>query len=288
MIKAKNLSDEHLAVLFSFSKSLRFWLPFSLVVYAVATGLKITLPMLLLNGLIAFLTICLGHCVGLHRYVVHQSFEAPPFMKPVFLLLAALCGFGGPLGWIEFHALRDYWQCEPIAPKAIKYQNGMWTDFFFTLHCKVEPTSDVHLNMLPPGLLKDKWVLFFERHWLSMNLVVAGVIWWVWSFDMMVYFVALRASVGLFMHWLVAYIVHVWGHKEYQIAGASEEGRNHLILGWLTFGEAFHNNHHRFPGSASAGLKKVEFDLGYKVIKALELVGLAHNVKLSEDHYSHR
>lgn len=285
MMILKSLSDQDLKVELSFVKSLQLWLPLGLSIYCIPQIINLPLQITAVNAVFAFVTICLGHCVGLHRQVVHRSFKTPDFMRPVFLLLAALCGFGGPLKWIKFHALRDYWQSQPNAPIAIKYESGMWADFLVTLHCKVSPESDIHLSMLPADLVDDKWVLFFEKAWLPLNLLAAGLIYSLSSFEVMVYLVALRAGVGLFMHWLVAYVVHVWGHKAYELEGVSEEGRNQLVLGWFTFGEAYHNNHHKFPWSASAGLRRVEFDLGYQVIKLLRFVGLAYDVKLSGDHY---
>lgn len=286
MMTLKSLSDQELRVEFSVIKSLQLWVPLGLALYFIPQIVSLPMGFTVVNAALAFLTICLGHCVGLHRQIVHRSYKTPDFMRPVFLLLAALCGFGGPLKWIKFHALRDYWQSQPNAPRAIKYDTGIWADFLVTLHCKVTPRSDFHLSMLPEGLVEDKWVLIFEKAWLPLNLLVAALICFLSSFEVMVYLVALRAGVGLFMHWLVAYIVHVWGHKTYELEGVSEEGRNQLVLGWLTFGEAYHNNHHKFPWSASAGLRRVEFDLGYVVIKALEKIGLAYDLRLSEEHFS--
>jgi stearoyl-CoA desaturase (delta-9 desaturase) len=48
----------------------------------------------------------------------------------------------------------------------------------------------------------------------------------------------------------------------------------------LSFGEAFHNNHHQFPTSARAGLEWWEFDLCWLFIRGLELLGLAWDVKV--------
>jgi len=46
----------------------------------------------------------------------------------------------------------------------------------------------------------------------------------------------------------------------------------------LSFGEAWHHNHHAFPSSAYHGLKRWEIDLSGLVISALEKIGLAWDV----------
>ena len=45
-------------------------------------------------------------------------------------------------------------------------------------------------------------------------------------------------------------------------------------------GEAWHNNHHAFPGSARIGLYPGQHDWGYVLIRMLERVGLVWSVVL--------
>jgi len=45
-----------------------------------------------------------------------------------------------------------------------------------------------------------------------------------------------------------------------------------------SFGESWHNNHHAFPTSAKFGLRWWEIDLGYIVIRSLNMIGLAWDI----------
>lgn len=47
-------------------------------------------------------------------------------------------------------------------------------------------------------------------------------------------------------------------------------------------GEAWHNNHHAFPGSARIGLYPGQSDWGYAVIAALARLGLVWDVTTPE------
>ena len=58
-----------------------------------------------------------------------------------------------------------------------------------------------------------------------------------------------------------------------------DNSRNSSLLGLLVWGEGWHNNHHAFPSSAAFGLKRREIDFGYWLIRLLEKLGLAWDVK---------
>jgi stearoyl-CoA desaturase (delta-9 desaturase) len=49
-----------------------------------------------------------------------------------------------------------------------------------------------------------------------------------------------------------------------------------------TMGEAWHNNHHAFPGSARIGLYPGQSDWGYGFIRLLERLGLAWDIVLPQ------
>ena len=63
------------------------------------------------------------------------------------------------------------------------------------------------------------------------------------------------------------------------------DGRNVRGLGLITFGEAWHNNHHAFPRSARMGHGPDQLDPGWLFIRLLMLTGLAKNVNVP-DHIS--
>ena len=58
----------------------------------------------------------------------------------------------------------------------------------------------------------------------------------------------------------------------------SDESRNLAWLSLLSFGEAWHNNHHAFPTSARHGLRRYQLDPSAWTIWALERLGLAWDV----------
>jgi stearoyl-CoA desaturase (delta-9 desaturase) len=71
--------------------------------------------------------------------------------------------------------------------------------------------------------------------------------------------------------------LHMFGMRPFKMR--DNHSHNSVLLGILTWGEGWHNNHHAFPYAASFGLKWYEIDSGYWVILALEAVGLVWDVK---------
>ena len=70
-------------------------------------------------------------------------------------------------------------------------------------------------------------------------------------------------------------LCHVFGRRAYE---TKDESRNLPWLAPLSFGEAWHNNHHAFPTSAAHGLERRQIDPAAAVIGGLERVGLAWDV----------
>ena len=57
-----------------------------------------------------------------------------------------------------------------------------------------------------------------------------------------------------------------------------------MLVALVSFGEGWHNNHHAFEYSPRHGFEWWQIDIGWFIIRFLEALGLATNVKLSEAH----
>lgn len=89
--------------------------------------------------------------------------------------------------------------------------------------------------------------------------------WWMWLFLPLTF--AMGAMQGIAVNWWA----HKYGYENFQLTNTS---KNILPLDVLFIGEAYHNNHHRFPGRANNAIKWFEFDLTYLVMKAMNRAGI--------------
>jgi len=224
------------------------------------------------------LTLCLGHSIGLHRGIIHEAFETSKTFRNVLVTLFIFTGLGGPLSWIRVHYLRDYWQNQPESPDYFAYRHGLLRDFYWNLHLTYVPTQAERVE-IPHELAEDRWLRFFERTWPLYTIALSGLFALVGGWELVVVAVCMRVSAGILGHWFIGIVAHKWGYMRYAIEGAAEEGRNTFVLGLISFGEGFHNNHHAFPSSARMGHAWWELDLGWLAIRVFERLGLVWDVR---------
>jgi stearoyl-CoA desaturase (delta-9 desaturase) len=76
---------------------------------------------------------------------------------------------------------------------------------------------------------------------------------------------------------MVNSVTHIVGTKRFK---TDDESRNSWWVALLTFGEGWHNNHHRWPFSARQGMYWWELDLTYLMLRGLEKLGLVWDLKV--------
>ena len=126
------------------------------------------------------------------------------------------------------------------------------------------------------GIILATWVMFFGAGFASAlasgNSVAEAL---QFGLSLLVWGVFLRTVVVWHITWSVNSITNMWGYQSYD---TGEESRNNVLIGFLSNGEGWHNNHHADPRSARHGHKWWEFDLTYLSLRGLALLGLAHKI----------
>jgi fatty-acid desaturase len=226
-------------------------------------------------------TVCLGHSLGMHRRLIHRSFDCPLWLERLLVYLGTLVGMAGPFGMVRQHDIRDWAQRKPSCHAYLAHRSGIWRDGLWQLHCELTLAHPPRLEF-ERRVAADRFYRFIDRTfmaqqlpWAVLFLAVGGVPWVIWG-------IAMRVAASLTGHWLVGYFAHNRGPRSWHIEGAGVQGYNVRYCGLITMGEAWHNNHHAFPGSARLGLRPGETDPGWWVLTALSRLGLVWNVRTPE------
>jgi fatty-acid desaturase len=228
---------------------------------------------------LTIITVCAGHSVGMHRLLVHRTFETPLWLEHMLVWLGTLVGMAGPISVFDIHEIRDWHQHQTVCPPHPAHSAGFWQDGWWQLHCRFALTHPPRL-IVEDRVTQDRFYRFVERSWRLQQLPLALVLWalggWAWVF----WGISVRILLSLTGHWAVVHFSHNRGHQSWHVDGLPVQGYNLPRLGLVTFGEAWHGNHHAFPHSARHGIERGQTDPGYLFIRALAALGLARNIRL--------
>lgn len=225
-------------------------------------------------------TLLLGHSVGYHRRLIHKSFGCPPWLERLLVWFGALVGMSGPFAIIRTHDLRDWAQRRADCHPYLSHANRPATDAWWQLHCRLELDSPPRFDLGRIG--RDPFYRVLEASWMAQQLPVAALLYWAGGWGFVVWGVCARVFVCVHGHWLVGHLAHNRGPQSWIVADAGVQAHDVPWAGLITMGEAWHNNHHAFPGSAKIGLYPGQSDLGYAFIRLLERAGLAWDVRTPE------
>ena len=231
-------------------------------------------------------TLCAGHSVGMHRRLIHNSFECPLWLEHVCVYLGVLVGMAGPIGMMRIHDMRDWAQRQPDCHDYFAHRASFWRDAWHQLHCELVLDRPPAFR-LERRVAEDRVHAFMERYWMAhqlpwalLFLAIGGLPWLVWG-------ICARVTVCVTGHWLVGHFAHREGGMTWKVEGACVQGYDVRIAGLISMGESWHNNHHAFPGSAKLGLEPGQVDPGWWLLCTLRRLGLAWNFVLPE-HLPHR
>lgn len=239
-------------------------------------------PALLLFLVSTAIVLLLGHSLGSHRKLVHDSYQCPRWLEYTFVYLGLQVGLAGPIGLLRQHEMRDYAQRLPECHAYLRHGRAFWIDAWWQLCC------ELRLKRVPEILLEervggDRFFRWLERTWMAQHIpwAILFYCWGGWAF--VCWGVCARVTAGVFGHWIIGYLAHNHGEMERIVVGAAVQGRNIRFTSLITMGECWHNNHHAFPGSARLGLRPGEWDPGWWVLSGLERLGLVWAIRLPAD-----
>ena len=228
----------------------------------------------------------LGITVGFHRLFTHRSFTAPPAVRGTLAILGSAAIEGPIVSWVADHRKHHAFADEHGDPHSPHEHGGVLRGLLHAhvgwlfLHDQRGSHERYARDLLDDPLIARINRLFFV--WALGGLVAAFALGWLIGGSLTTALTGLLwgGAVRMLLLHHVTYsinsICHVFGRRAYDTTDKSGN------VGWLavlSFGESWHNNHHAFPTSAHHGLRRHQIDVSALVIRGLERVGLASDVK---------
>jgi len=208
---------------------------------------------------------------GYHRYFAHRSYRVS---RPVQLLLAfggTTAAQKGPLWWAAHH--RAHHRRTDRPGDVHSPADGFWWSHVGWILSDRHKRADERLVADLAAFPELRWL---DRHDWVGPWTLAGVSYLVAGWSGLV--IGFFGSTVAVWHatFLVNSAAHVFGRRRYDTPDTS---RNSLPVAFVTFGEGWHNNHHRYPAAARQGHAWWELDLTYLVLRGLAAVGVVHDLR---------
>jgi stearoyl-CoA desaturase (Delta-9 desaturase) len=232
----------------------------------------------------------LGVTVGFHRLFTHRAFATKRWLRGLFAIAGSVAIEGPVISWVADHRKHHAFADQPGDPHSPHVDHGVG------LRGALRGLAHAHMGWLflhtqrgarkryAPDLLADPVVRWVDRTfvvWALGGMAAAFGLGWLigGTFTAALTGLLWGGAVRLLVLHHVTYSInslcHFFGRKRFD---TGDESRNLAWLSILSFGEAWHNNHHAFPTSAAHGLRWWELDVSSLVIRGLERVGLAWDV----------
>ncbi|MBA2740513.1 MAG: acyl-CoA desaturase [Actinobacteria bacterium] len=241
-----------------------------------------------------FYVVCaFGTTIGFHRYFTHRGFEARLPVKIALGVLGSMTVQGPISQWVtdhrKHHALSDK-PGDPHSPH-VGHGDGALGALRGFAHAHMGwMFSNLGMEQgreYGKDLYEDRVVRWIDRLylvWVVLTLGLPFLIGYLAGGGSIALGIEAMVWGGLFRIFLYQHatfsvnsICHMFGRREYR---TRDEARNNWIVALFVFGEGWHNNHHAFPASARHGLGRLQFDVSWWTIRALEKLGLVWNVRV--------
>jgi stearoyl-CoA desaturase (Delta-9 desaturase) len=233
----------------------------------------------------------LGITVGFHRLFTHRSFTVGTPLRVFWAVAGTMAVEGSVIHWVathrRHHAYADTYG-DPHSPHLVEETGirgtlrGLWhahAGWFF------QP-GGIDQKAWAPDLLKDPALVRVEKAapWIIVGSIVApaiigGLVTMSWAGAATAFLWGSLVRIFVLHHitWSINSICHFYGAQPFD---SRDESVNNWPLSVVSFGESWHNNHHAFPTSARHGLLRGQVDASWRVIRTLEQLGLARDVRL--------
>jgi stearoyl-CoA desaturase (delta-9 desaturase) len=231
----------------------------------------------------------LGITIGYHRYFTHGSFKAPRGVKIALALLGSMAIQGSINQWVADHRKHHQFSDEigdPHSPWRFgTSRRAIAKGLVFAHMGWLFSEEQATVEQYAPDIRDDQDLQRINRAFplmvaisIALPGVIGGLITMSWLGFLTGLFWGGIVRIALVHHvtWSINSICHVFGKRPFKNRDLSSN------VAWLavpSFGESWHNLHHADPTCARHGVLKGQIDPSARVIRALELTGLASDVR---------
>lgn len=231
------------------------------------------------NFVVMFVLTSVCVTAGYHRYFSHKSYECSKAVRLFYLVFGAAAVENSILNWASDHRYHHRFVDQEEDPYNI-LKGGLYAHMGWIFFKDTRDHERRFSNV--PDLMKDPLVLWQHRWYLPLVVIftfalptwlgllygrpVGGLLWGGF----------LRVVLVHHTTFFINSLAHLYGSRPYSL---KDTARDSWWLAPLTFGEGYHNFHHKFQADYRNGIRWWQFDSTKWWINLLTWTGQAWKLK---------
>jgi len=214
---------------------------------------------------------------GYHRLFAHRAYQTNGVMKFIYLFLASAQFQGSALKWCSDHRRHHKFVDTDEDPYSIK--KGFFYAHIGWLLLKEDPAKKYPFEK---DLERDPMIAFQHKYYIPLAFF-AGFIFPMSIGAFMgsplaglIYAGIVRVVITQHTTFFINSLAHTWGRRPFD---AENSATDSLIVAFFTYGEGYHNFHHRFQGDYRNGIRWFDWDPNKWLIRTLSFFGITRQLK---------
>ena len=244
--------------------------------YIYYNGIVWQEPVLLIIG---WFLAGMGITIGYHRFFAHKSFKTYPLFEWLLMIFGSMALQNTILNWCSDHRRHHKKLDTKDDPYSI-------TEGFLHAHIGwVVKKNDYKIDGVDD--LKEKSSVKFQtKYYWSMALLLSFVIPFLIGllfgrpFGGFLWGGVLRVTLVHHFTFFINSLCHFIGKRPYQM---NTSARDSWLMALFTFGEGYHNYHHKFQWDYRNGIKWYSFDPSKWIIKSLSYFNITYNLRKASE-----
>ena len=271
------------------------WVPTIGTVIAIATAFVWGIGPLEIGLLIGMYVVTMaGVEVSFHRQLSHKAFESKAWLRYALAVAGCMAAQGGPIYWVATHRRHHAHSDRPEDPHSPHYRIGKTGDermsrlqgLWYAQVGNMVQGLPTNCTLFARDMIRDPMISQIDRHyrlWIALGLVIPAVLGgaiagtWLGALNGLLWGGFVRMFIVHHIYYANGSFSHMYGGRPYDNKDFST---NNPVFAVPTFGSAYQNNHHAFPGSALLGFRWYQPDVGMGFIRVFRWLGLAWNVNV--------
>ncbi|MBI3563840.1 MAG: fatty acid desaturase [Elusimicrobia bacterium] len=231
------------------------------------------------NFAVMFVLTSVSVTAGYHRYYSHRSFECSKPVQLFFLVFGAASVENSVLNWGSDHRYHHRYVDRDGDPYDIT-KGGFYAHMGWIFFKDTRDRNRRFENA--PDLLKDPLVVWQHRYYIPLvvgfTFLLPTLIGLAGGRPLggLIFGGVLRCVLVHHTTFFINSLAHMFGTRPYDLTGTA---RDSWWLAPLTFGEGYHNFHHKFQADYRNGIKWWQFDSTKWFINLLKWTGQAWKLK---------